>query len=119
MVSQSALERVAATGQDGAASAAPRIKLAAKDLTISYGKAVALKDVNLEIREHEIFGIIGPANAGKTSFLKAVNRMDVFNTGMHVPRNPLQRPRYPPPEKCLCAAQSASVSLSAAGRPCR
>jgi ATPase subunit of ABC transporter with duplicated ATPase domains len=30
------------------------------------------------IREHEIFGIIGPANAGKTSFLKAINRMDVF-----------------------------------------
>ncbi|HRI91435.1 MAG: phosphate ABC transporter ATP-binding protein (PhoT family) [Candidatus Accumulibacter regalis] len=84
MVSQSALERVELAAQDGAASAAPRIKLAVKDLTISYGKAAALKDVNLEIREHEIFGIIGPANAGKTSFLKAVNRMDVFNTGMHV-----------------------------------
>jgi len=40
--------------------------------------------VSLEIREHEIFGIIGPANAGKTSFLKAINRMDMFNSGMQV-----------------------------------
>ncbi|MEF8722196.1 phosphate ABC transporter ATP-binding protein [Candidatus Accumulibacter phosphatis] len=82
---QSALERApVAAGQTNAASGEPRIKLAVKDLTISYGKAVALKDVNLEIREHEIFGIIGPANAGKTSFLKAVNRMDMFTTGMRV-----------------------------------
>ena len=81
---QSVLERAPAAGQVGAVSGEPRIKLAVKDLTISYGKAVALKDVNLEIREHEIFGIIGPANAGKTSFLKAVNRMDMFTTGMRV-----------------------------------
>jgi len=60
------------------------VKLAVKDLTIRYGSTVALGDVSLEIREHEIFGIIGPANAGKTSFLKSLNRMDMFNTGMHV-----------------------------------
>ena len=60
------------------------IKLAVKDLTIRYGSTVALGDVSLEIREHEIFGIIGPANAGKTSFLKSLNRMDMFNSGMHV-----------------------------------
>ncbi|MEF8731975.1 MAG: phosphate ABC transporter ATP-binding protein [Candidatus Accumulibacter meliphilus] len=84
MVSQSALERVAVAAQEDAAAAAPLTKLAVKNLTISYGKALALKDVSLEIREHEIFGIIGPANAGKTSFLKAVNRMDMFTTGMRV-----------------------------------
>jgi len=43
-----------------------------------------LRNINLEVREHEIFGIIGPANAGKTSFLKAINRMDEFNADMHV-----------------------------------
>mgnify|MGYP003574363074 FL=1 len=68
-----------ATGADPAA-----VKLAVKDLTIRYGKSVALGNVSLEIREHEIFGIIGPANAGKTSFLKSLNRMDMFNSGMHV-----------------------------------
>jgi len=40
--------------------------------------------VNLEIRSNEIFGIIGPANAGKTSFLKSLNRMDDFNSSMRV-----------------------------------
>jgi phosphate transport system ATP-binding protein len=73
----------AQTNQPGGGDPAP-VKLAVKDLTIHYGSTVALGDVNLEIREHEIFGIIGPANAGKTSFLKSINRMDMFNSGMHV-----------------------------------
>jgi len=60
------------------------VKLAVKDLTIRYGSSVALGNVSMEIREHEIFGIIGPANAGKTSFLKSLNRMDMFNSGMRV-----------------------------------
>ena len=53
-------------------------------LGIRYGHHEALSDVSLEVRKHEIFGIIGPANAGKTSFLKAINRMDMFTAGMHV-----------------------------------
>ena len=84
MVSQSALERPAPGSQANGESGGSPIKLAVKDLAISYGKTVALKGVSLEIREHEIFGIIGPANAGKTSFLKAVNRMDLFSSGMRV-----------------------------------
>jgi phosphate transport system ATP-binding protein len=60
------------------------VKLAVNNLTIKYGNTTALGDVSLEIREHEIFGIIGPANAGKTSFLKSLNRMDMFNSNMKV-----------------------------------
>jgi len=60
------------------------VKLEVRDLSISYGNESALSGVSLDIREHEIFGIIGPANAGKTSFLKALNRMDMFNSNMHV-----------------------------------
>ena len=73
-----------ATDASQQAVAAVPNKLEVRDLTIRYGSAVALRDVSLSIREHEIFGIIGPANAGKTSFLKAVNRMDEFTTGMRV-----------------------------------
>ena len=57
-------------------------KLEVSDLTIRYGSHVALSGVSLEVREHEILGIIGPANAGKTSFLKVVNRMDLFDAAM-------------------------------------
>ena len=59
-------------------------KVSASNLTIRYGDTSALRNVSLEVREHEIFGIIGPANAGKTSFLKALNRMDEFNANMQV-----------------------------------
>ena len=60
------------------------IKLDVRDVSIYYDGTPALEGVTLEIKEHEIFGIIGPANAGKTSFLKAINRMDMFTANMKV-----------------------------------
>ena len=59
-------------------------KIEIRDLEISYSDETALSGVDLDIRENEIFGIIGPANSGKTSFLKAINRMDMFDPGMRV-----------------------------------
>lgn len=53
-----------------------------KDLSIRFGSNTILKDVTFDIYENEIFGIIGPAGSGKTSFLRVLNRMDVFNAGM-------------------------------------
>jgi phosphate transport system ATP-binding protein len=60
------------------------IKFEVNNLAIAYGDKPAIENVTLDIREHEIFGIIGPANAGKTSFLKALNRMDMLTPGMKV-----------------------------------
>ncbi|MEA2116137.1 MAG: phosphate ABC transporter ATP-binding protein [Thermodesulfobacteriota bacterium] len=60
------------------------LKLEVDDISIAYSGKTALAGVNLQIYENEIFGIIGPANSGKTSFLKAVNRMDIFNPAMQV-----------------------------------
>ena len=45
-----------------------------QDVNVSYGSDIALQNINLQIPKNEIFGIIGPANAGKTTFLKAINR---------------------------------------------
>jgi len=64
-----------------------RVKLEVRDVAIRYGGTTAISGINLDVRENEIFGIIGPANAGKTSFLKAINRMDDFNTAMSVDGN--------------------------------
>lgn len=44
------------------------------DVTVRYGSKVALQDITLEIPRRQIFGIIGPANSGKTTFLKCINR---------------------------------------------
>lgn len=65
--------------------------LSVQDLGIRYGSKVALREVSLSVRENEIFGIIGPANAGKTSFLRALNRMDSFDSNMHVEGKVLYR----------------------------
>jgi phosphate transport system ATP-binding protein len=48
--------------------------VAFQQVTVSYGKLTALRDITLEIPRHEIFGIIGPANSGKTTLLKCINR---------------------------------------------
>ena len=55
-----------------------------RGLTVSYGGKPALRDADLDVYRNEIFGIIGPANSGKTSFLRALNRMDAFDASMDV-----------------------------------
>ena len=59
-------------------------KLEIDDLTIRYGDHVALSGATFDVYENEIFGIIGPANSGKTSFLRALNRMNEKTDGMEV-----------------------------------
>jgi phosphate transport system ATP-binding protein len=58
--------------------------LSVRDLTIRYGGEVALRNVSFDVLPNEVFGIIGPANAGKTSFLRAINRMSDFVPGMDI-----------------------------------
>ena len=51
-------------------------KIIVENLRIDYGNVRALKGVNFSVKEHEILGVIGPANSGKTSFLRALNRLN-------------------------------------------
>lgn len=44
-------------------------------LQISYSDTEILKSITLEARRGEILSIIGPAGAGKTSFLRCLNRL--------------------------------------------
>ena len=60
------------------------VKLAVRDLNIQYGGQRALSGVSLDVHEHEIFGIIGPAGSGKTSFLRTLNRMEMLQENMTV-----------------------------------
>ena len=46
-----------------------------KDLCLWYGKAQALKNINMEIRERCVMAFIGPSGCGKSTFLKCLNRM--------------------------------------------
>jgi phosphate transport system ATP-binding protein len=62
----------------------PAAAIRAKQFSHNFGARPTLKNLDLDIRPNEIFGIIGPANAGKTSFLRALNRMDEFVPHMQV-----------------------------------
>ena len=53
---------------------APKIEI--RDLTVAYGRETALRSLSLDILPNEILSIIGPSNSGKTSFLRALNRMN-------------------------------------------
>jgi phosphate transport system ATP-binding protein len=48
--------------------------VAFRNVTVRYGGRTALDDISFEIPAHQIFGIIGPANSGKTTLLKCINR---------------------------------------------
>jgi phosphate transport system ATP-binding protein len=58
--------------------------IAFEKVTARYGTKIALRDVTLDIMEREIFGIIGPANSGKTTLLKCINRTIDFVPGATV-----------------------------------
>ncbi len=51
-------------------------KIKTVDLSLSYGATLALKQINLGIREAEITALIGPSGCGKSSFLRSLNRMN-------------------------------------------
>ncbi len=48
--------------------------ISVRDLTVRYGRHTALDRVSLDASPHEILGIIGPANSGKTTLLRCINR---------------------------------------------
>src|SRR6476660_5253669 len=45
-------------------------------LTVSYGKAPAVSDVDLSIYRNLVTAIIGPSGCGKSTFLRSLNRMN-------------------------------------------
>jgi len=55
------------------------VKFEIHDLNIWFGSAHAIKHVNMEIQSNEILSVIGPANSGKTTFLRTLDRLNELN----------------------------------------
>ncbi|MEW6211879.1 MAG: phosphate ABC transporter ATP-binding protein PstB [Acidobacteriota bacterium] len=51
------------------------IKAEVRNLNFYYGKAQALKNINLEFYENRVTAIIGPSGCGKSTLLRCFNRM--------------------------------------------
>jgi phosphate transport system ATP-binding protein len=45
-----------------------------RNVSAFYGDKQVLRNLNFEIQRNSVFGIIGPANSGKTTLLKTINR---------------------------------------------
>lgn len=54
-------------------------KIEIANLRLSYGPKEVIHGISFDIYENEIFGIIGPAQSGKTSLLRCINRTIEFN----------------------------------------
>ena len=52
-----------------------------KKLNKFYGKLHALKDIDLEIKENELFGLLGVNGAGKTTLIKILTCLSVQTSG--------------------------------------
>lgn len=52
------------------------VKFDINGLNIWFGQVYALKDLSMEIQSNEILSVIGPANSGKTTFLRMLNRLN-------------------------------------------
>ncbi len=51
------------------------VLLSTTDLSLSFGGVHAVRDVNIEVKEGEVFSIIGPNGAGKTSIFNLISRL--------------------------------------------
>jgi phosphate transport system ATP-binding protein len=49
-------------------------KLEIQDLRVSFGRKQVLNGITLNVRANEVLGVIGPAQSGKSTLLKCINR---------------------------------------------
>lgn len=59
-------------------------KIEISKLNVSYKGKNVIRDLNLDVYKNEVLAIIGPANSGKSSMLKCLNRMTDFNNDAKV-----------------------------------
>jgi phosphate transport system ATP-binding protein len=53
-------------------------------LTVSYGTATAVSDVDLDVYRNLITAVIGPSGCGKSTFIRCLNRMNDLVPGVSV-----------------------------------
>ena len=63
-------------------TAQPKIEV--RDLRLSYGTREVIHGISFDIGHNEIFGIIGPAQSGKTSLLRCINHTIEFSAATTV-----------------------------------
>ncbi len=60
------------------------VKLASRDVTVTYGEKQALNAVSLDINANQVIALIGPSGCGKSTYLRCLNRMNDVIEGCRV-----------------------------------
>ncbi len=55
--------------------------ISVKNISKSYDKAMALKDISFEVKSGELFGLIGPDGAGKTTLFRILTTLLIADEG--------------------------------------
>lgn len=61
-----------------------KIKIVINNLNVKYGKKKVLHNISVSIPCNEVFAVIGPANSGKSTLLKCINRTIELEPGTSV-----------------------------------
>ena len=73
-------DRISTANSDRVLSpASVQPKISVENLRLSYGGKEVLHGISFDVAPNQIFAIIGPAQSGKTSLLRCINRTIEFN----------------------------------------
>ena len=71
-----------------------------KNISKSYGKVLALSDVSFAVGQGEVFGLIGPDGAGKTSMFRIL--CSLLLPDAEAPMEPARRRCFESSVRCCC-----------------
>ncbi|MGW0190597.1 amino acid ABC transporter ATP-binding protein [Streptomyces sp. NPDC003362] len=72
-------DKTSKTDEPSKHSTVPMVK--AEGVHKSYGPVEVLKGIDLEVRQGEVFCLIGPSGSGKSTFLRCINHLEKINAG--------------------------------------
>jgi phosphate transport system ATP-binding protein len=55
-----------------------------RNVSVSYGDKLAVRDISLQLRRNDITALIGPSGCGKSTFIRVLNRMNDLIPGARV-----------------------------------
>jgi NitT/TauT family transport system ATP-binding protein len=80
--------------------------LEADKLSLSYGLLTVVKDISLNVTEHEFLALVGPSGSGKTSLLRILAGLQQPNSGSVLIDG---KPILAPSRRCLLVDQRATL----------
>src|SRR5678815_56150 len=83
-MSETVLPPMSMTSAATSPTATGDVLIQVENLSLYYGPAKALKNINLTLREKLVTAFIGPSGCGKSTLLRCLNRMNDLIDGVKI-----------------------------------